>query len=79
MDEDFVGGSDRVTYRVSGVRDVAPLTVSVELLYQSIGHRFVEDLRRDDTPHVGVFARLYDLADITPVRVAIADAVVNLP
>ncbi len=80
LDEDFVGGSDRVTYRVSGVGAVAPLTASVELLYQSIGHRFVEDLRRDGTPHVGVFARLYSVADLTPVGVAMAaDAVVNLP
>jgi len=47
-DDDFVDGGDRVRYRVP-IGDVSgPLTIEVRLLYQTIGHRWAENLRRYD-------------------------------
>jgi hypothetical protein len=45
-DADFIGGSDRVRYRIAlGAGEAAPLTVDAQLLYQSIAYRWAENLR----------------------------------
>jgi hypothetical protein len=70
-DQNFVGGSDTVTYQVD-VRDVElPVQCQARLLYQSVGPQFMEDLNLDDTPQVERFADYYDTADKMPVEVAV--------
>jgi len=77
VDADFVGGADRVNYRVDVQGRVKPLTVRAQLLYQSASHRFVEDLRQDTTDAVARFASYYDAADKAPVTVASAQRVIG--
>jgi hypothetical protein len=59
-DADFIGGSDRVGYRIE-LRNggAAPLTVEAELLYQSIAYRWAENLRAYDAEETRRFGRYY--------------------
>jgi hypothetical protein len=76
-DDDFVGGSDRVTYEIAVGEAEGPFTVTVELLFASVSYRIVEDLRADEGDLVQRFAALYDAADKTPVTVASAQVTVE--
>jgi hypothetical protein len=69
-DEDFQGGGDRLRYVVDLVDAQAPLTVDVELLYQSISMRWAENLRRYDAAEITSFVSSYDAVPNKPVVVA---------
>jgi hypothetical protein len=59
-DLDFVGGGDRVSYRVDVGRSRASgLRVEAVLLYQSIGFRWADNLRAYDAPEPQRFVRYY--------------------
>ncbi|HJR70843.1 MAG TPA: hypothetical protein VKA43_12430 [Gammaproteobacteria bacterium] len=59
-DASFAAGGDRVRYRLElGAAADGPLTVSAELLYQSIGYRWAENLRAYDAAETQRFVRYY--------------------
>ena len=59
-DADFVGGSDRVRYRIAlGEAIAGPLVVEGELLYQPISFRWAENLRAYDAEETQRFGRYY--------------------
>jgi hypothetical protein len=59
-DADFVAGGDRVRYRAElAAAASGPLHVVVELLYQSIGYRWAENLRGYDSYETQRFVRFY--------------------
>jgi hypothetical protein len=69
-DADFIGGSDRVSYRIAlAAGAAAPLTVEVELLYQSIAYRWAENLRGYAAEETQRFGRYY--AESAPVSAAV--------
>lgn len=76
-DDDFVAGEDRVTYEASLGVATGPFIVTANLYYQSIGFRFLEDLRQDTTTEGDAFLGYYDAADNAPILVATASAVVG--
>ncbi len=69
-DPDFKAGSDTVVYQIEAGQTTSSLTVSVELLYQSIGYRWVENLRTFDTLEGDQFFGIYDASDNFPIVVA---------
>ncbi|UCD30423.1 MAG: PQQ-dependent sugar dehydrogenase [Planctomycetota bacterium] len=75
-DDDFIGGSDRVTYQVNVAGYSGPFTVEADLLYQSVPPVFVDDLRQSNTEQVNSFVGLYDSADRQPITVASAQTTV---
>jgi hypothetical protein len=76
-DEDFVGGSDRIQYIVDVGRTEGPFTVTVELLYQSIGYRWAENLRAYEGQELDRFTAFYDKIANQPVIVARASMTVE--
>lgn len=66
-DGDFIGGSDQVTYLIETTGAKGRLTVTVELLYQTLSYPFVADLATTDTILVNNFMGLYNPADNVPV------------
>ena len=58
FDSDFDGGGDRVRYSVDVRGASGSLTVSVELLYQTVSYRFAADLASTPTPAVERFGTL---------------------
>jgi hypothetical protein len=60
QDANFLAGGDRVRYRLDlGRRPASALHVSAELMYQSIGYRWAENLRAYDAPETQRFVRYY--------------------
>jgi len=74
-DADFVGGGDRVHYRIPASAS-GPLTFEVELRYQTIAYRWAQNLGRYDAPEPKRFLSYYSAtADGSSVIVATARAV----
>jgi hypothetical protein len=71
-DQDFAGGTDRLRYTIALSEAQAPLVVTAELLYQSIGFRWADNLRRYDAPEPGRFLGYYEQIPNQPVVVATA-------
>jgi hypothetical protein len=59
-DEDFIAGSDRVLLRIPVGGKPAPFKLEAELLYQTIGYRWAENLRNVDGAEPRAFTRAYD-------------------
>ena len=76
-DETFVGGSDSVLYEIDVEGFDGPLTISAELLYQSLSYRFIEDLRGDSTEVVDHFTALYDGTEKQPVALAAVQKIID--
>ena len=76
-DADFDAGGDRVGLALRLPSAQAPLTLTVELLYQSIGYRWAENLRMADGPEVEQFLEMYDSLSNTPVVIASASQVIE--
>jgi hypothetical protein len=76
-DEDFLGGGDRVPYTIELGNVEGPFTVTVELLYQSVGYRWAENLRRQAAPETDRFLGYYEAVSNWPVVVARATAEVG--
>jgi len=74
-DVDFTAGKDEVVYRVPGA--AGPLRVEVEMLYQTIGYRWLENLREDGNAEA---EKLFAYLQGAPDRiVSIASQQVELP
>ena len=69
-DDDFQGGGDEIQYIINVGSAEGPFTVTVELLYQSIGYRWAENLRRYDAPEIDRFLSYYDAVSNQPVVVS---------
>jgi hypothetical protein len=68
-DADFLDGGDRLGLAIDLSQAEGPFDVSVELLYQSIGYRWAENLRRFDAPEVVRFSEYYEAIPNLPVIV----------
>jgi hypothetical protein len=73
-DADFVDGSDRLPYSIDVGSAPGPLSVYVELLYQSIGTRWIVGLEGVAGPEVGQFLNFASAVPNTPSLVASAEA-----
>jgi hypothetical protein len=76
-DADFFGGGDRVPYAIELGNAEGPFTVTVELLYQSVGYRWAENLRRHKASETDRFLGYYEAVPNLPVVVARATAEVG--
>ena len=77
QDTDFIGGSDKVRYMVD-VSDVElPLTVNIELLYQSISYRWAQNLNEYSAQESEQFLEYYLSIPNLPVVVGEDIAVIN--
>ena len=70
LDDDFVGGTDTVTYRIDTGDAKGPFTIDVELLYQSIGYRWARNISTYDTEQAQLFSGYYNTLPNLPIIVA---------
>ena len=77
-DEDFIGGSDQLTYRIDTSNHKGPYTMTARLLFTPLSSPFVRDLAKDeDLPEVKRFMSLYNKADKMGQEVAAIQATVK--
>ena len=76
-DGNFLGSGDTVHYRIKLDTTSAPLTVRVELLYQSIGYRWAQNLGQENSPAIDDFLRYYDGTPNFPVVIASQEITIN--
>jgi hypothetical protein len=69
-DPDFTAGGDVIRYLVEVDETAGPFMVEVELLYQTIGFRWAENLRRFDSEESARFMRYYDEVPNLPVVIS---------
>ena len=75
-DDDFGGGGDHILYQVDLGSAKGPFTVKVELLYQSIGYRWAENVGSYQGAEIARFLQYYQEMSNLPVIVASATATV---
>lgn len=68
-DEDFQGGGDQIQYVVDLGESEGPYTVTAELLYQSVGYRWAQNLRGIEASEVIRFVTFYDATPNEPVTI----------
>ncbi len=73
-DDDFAAGTDTVSYRVDTEGATGPFTVDVELLYQSIGYRWAQNVAPFDTEQARLFRAYYNTVPNVPIAVAAQSA-----
>jgi hypothetical protein len=78
-DPDFFGGEDSLQYSLDLGSAEPPFTITVELLYQSIGYRWAENLREFQGDRIEQFLRFYQAVPNTPVVLAAVSEVVGAP
>ena len=66
-DVNFIDGVDQIQYSMAFESSQRPLTLTVELLYQSIGYRWAENLRGQDGEQIVRFSGYYDATPNLPV------------
>jgi hypothetical protein len=71
-DVDFVGGGDQIQYDVHLSNAAGPFTVTVDLLYQSVGHRWAENLREHQSTEITRFLSYQQAIANLPVVIASA-------
>jgi hypothetical protein len=73
-DPDFDGGGDTIRYEIGAAAGKGPFSVTVELLYQTIGYRWAQNLREadheDEAPEVDIFLAYYEAFPNAPVVVS---------
>jgi hypothetical protein len=69
-DENFQGGADRLVYEIALDDGTGPFSITAELLYQSIGYRWAQNLARFDAPEPQRFISYYQQVENAPTLVA---------
>lgn len=64
-DQNFTASQDQITYQVNVAGKCKPLTITAEILYQTVSYAFAENLRQDGTDLVNRFPGFYDTASKT--------------
>lgn len=59
-DKDFLGGSDRVRYRVELANAEGPLKINARLYYQPIAYRWAQNLATYNAPKINRFVDYYE-------------------
>ena len=70
LDDDFIDGTDTVTYRVDISEGKGPFSIDVELLYQSIGYRWAQNISNYDTEEAQLFSSYYNALPNLPIIIA---------
>ncbi|MDD2251894.1 MAG: hypothetical protein WCS74_02145 [Dehalococcoidales bacterium] len=72
QDDNFIGGSDTVTYQVDTSSSSGPFTVKAALMYQSMAYSTIQSIIDVDTPQVKEFKSYWDSSDKSSEMIAFA-------
>ncbi|MFT7880016.1 MAG: hypothetical protein ABXS91_06425 [Sulfurimonas sp.] len=75
-DNNFVGGSDTITYRISGLTDTQ-YTIDTELLYQTLAYSWAQDLFSDSSSEVATFKGMFETSSMKTSQIASAHTTIS--
>lgn len=75
-DSNFVGGSDTITYRISGLTDTQ-YAIDTELLYQTLAYSWAQDLFSDNSSEVAAFKGMFESSTMKTSQIASAHTTVS--
>lgn len=76
-DDDFIGGSDDVLYKISGLT-AGTYSVTAKLMYQTLAYGFAQDLFKDSAKEITAFKRMYDASNAKVSKIVEATFVVSI-
>jgi hypothetical protein len=76
-DPNFIGGSDEISYQISGLSN-GPYQVEAELLHQPIAYAFAQDLFTQADAEIEDFKTMFNASDLKSNRIAISTFNVSL-
>jgi len=76
-DGNFIGAEDSIHYGIKIDATSAPLTIKVELLYQSIGYRWAQNLAQEESSQINDFLRYYEETPNIPIVIASEEIIIN--
>ncbi|NOQ14944.1 MAG: hypothetical protein GQ583_10780 [Methyloprofundus sp.] len=62
-DEDFIGGSDSIQFAIQDMQE-KEYTIEAELVYQTLGYAFAQDLFSDKAKEVSRFKQMFDASTL---------------
>ncbi len=77
QDDDFTSGGDRLSLQIDLGSATGPFTVQVELLYQSIGYRWAQNLLQDTTVEAQTFGGYYATVPNLPLVAASSETIIQ--
>ncbi|HWQ83610.1 MAG TPA: hypothetical protein VN363_03535 [Anaerolineales bacterium] len=75
-DPDFAAGGDKLSLQIDLGSAAGPFTIHAELLYQSIGYRWAQNLMLEENPEAADFSGYYATVPNLPLVAAQAEATV---
>jgi hypothetical protein len=63
LDDDFIGGGDKVQFKIAGVSG-KKYTVQAELIYQTLGYAFAQDLFKDQGHEISRFKQMFNASSL---------------
>ncbi len=75
-DADFAAGGDRLALQIDLAGATGPFTIQAELLYQSIGYRWAQNLMLEENPEAAEFSGYYVTVPNLPLLAAQAEVTV---
>ena len=75
-DSNFVGGSDTITYRISGLTETQ-YAIDTELLYQTLAYSWAQDLFSDNSSEVAAFKGMFESSSMKTSQIASAHTTVS--
>ena len=76
-DTNFTGGSDRISLQIDVRQWQGPFTLDVNLVYQTIGYRWAQNLILEEGVEINQFAGLYASTPNLPLMVASTQATIT--
>ena len=77
FDDNFIGGSDQITYQIDAQGYSGPFIINAEILYQTISYQFIQDFCSDEGALIDKFNTLYQEIDKTPTLIAFISKTVS--
>ena len=76
-DDNFTAGGDRLGLQIDLGSAAGPFILQAELLYQSIGYRWAQNLMLDETAEAQAFSAYYASVPNLPLQAALAEITIT--
>lgn len=77
-DDDFIGGSDMISFNIANL-SAANYRIEAELIYQTLGYAFAQDLFTDSAQEVSRFKQMFNASELKSTRMQTINVDISRP